>query len=86
MALNLIVAALERGPASPTDALVLIAICDSADKVSVKRGRRCGRFRKRPASPLARFVRSLPGSSRTAGLRLSGGIVPTGRKRPISIA
>lgn len=34
MALNLIVAALERGPASPTDALVLIAICDSADKVS----------------------------------------------------
>lgn len=34
MALNLIVAALERGPASPTEALVLIAICDSADKVS----------------------------------------------------
>lgn len=34
MALNLIVAALERGPAAPTDALVLIAICDSADKVS----------------------------------------------------
>lgn len=34
MAMNLIVAALERGPRRPVDALVLIAICDSADKVS----------------------------------------------------